>query len=119
MLRRLLASSREGTQGERKSDSEALLRLRSPLALPQRRIVRKQQSADRSIPSIFSIATGEGVPRLFSQWLTVGNVTPNLAANFSRVSPKCCRRSRIELSISSCRPATNIIFASLYLPTGR
>ena len=37
---------------------------------------------------------------LFSQRLTVGKVTPSLAANFSWVSPSSWRRVRIRLPIS-------------------
>jgi hypothetical protein len=37
----------------------------------------------RSSASIFSMASGDGRARPFSQRLMVGNVTPSLAANFS------------------------------------
>jgi hypothetical protein len=37
----------------------------------------------RSSSSIFCMAKGDGLARLFSQRLMVGKVTPSLAANFS------------------------------------
>src|SRR3712207_5835999 len=49
---------------------------------------------------IFFMASGEGLACLFSQRFTVGNVTPSLAANFSWVSPRSCRNSRIRLLTS-------------------
>jgi hypothetical protein len=109
------AGTRETSLSDRVSEAEplgsALLRFRSR--------VNKPPSADCSIPSIFFIANGECLPLLFSQRLTVRTVTSNLAANFSSVSPKYCRRTRIKVSLSSCRPTTNISFALLDLLNGR
>jgi hypothetical protein len=40
------------------------------------------------------MANGDGLARPFSEWLMFGKVTPNLAANFSWVSPVRYRSDR-------------------------